>query len=64
MAQPHRLDLRKGVLLERELPNMMIRGEIGASEYAYPNGLLSQRIARRIARACRRLLRRPSRSAT
>jgi hypothetical protein len=48
----HEIYLRTGV------PNPMILGEIGASKYAYPNGLLSQRIWRWIVRQVRRLARR------
>jgi hypothetical protein len=49
-------DFRKAVLLDPPLPDfsdLMIRGEVGASEYAYPNGLLSQRIARWVVRKLR-----------
>jgi hypothetical protein len=43
---------------ESGVPNPMLRGEIGASAAAYPNGLLSQRIGRWIVRRARRLARR------
>jgi hypothetical protein len=43
---------------ETGMPNPMIRGEIGASAAAYPNGLLSQRIGRWLMRQLRRVSRR------
>ena len=49
-------DFRKAVLLNDPLEDLLIRGEPGASAAAYPNGLLSQRIARWIARKARSLV--------
>jgi len=58
MPDLNRGDFRKAVLLEPRRPSVMVRGEIGASAAAYPNGLLSQRIGRWIVRQARRLMRR------
>jgi hypothetical protein len=43
------------IFRETGVPNPMIRGEIGASVYAYPNGLWTQRAGRWIVRHVRRL---------
>jgi hypothetical protein len=51
-------ELHERIFRETGVPNPMIRGEIGASKYAYPNGMLNQRIGRWIVRQLRRLLRR------
>jgi hypothetical protein len=45
------------IFRETGVPNPMMRGDITASEIAYPNGLMSERVARWIVRTLRRTLR-------
>jgi hypothetical protein len=46
------------IFRETGVPNPMMRGDLIANEIAYPNGLLSERIARWLVGRMRRALRR------
>ncbi len=51
-------EVHRQIFIETGVPNPMMKGELGATEYAYPNGMLHEQIGRWVARQWRRLLRR------
>jgi hypothetical protein len=46
------------IWIETGVRNPMMKGEPGATKYAYPNGMLHEQIGRWVVRQWRRLLRR------
>lgn len=48
-------DLYEQIYRETGLPNPMVRGDAGASRWAYPNGLPRERFVRAVRRVWRRL---------